>query len=1181
MSILLTSNSMTLVDDPTVKKWLDMPPTYETIVQRTNIAQDYNRYATRIVQNCEKLIREQQAQYQGWMAVIANIEDTLSSFLLNRNSFDRSYQAYLSERPSYLELFQSLPNAIEILHDLKLPSKLIALIGNSTGIYNKSTVSTSTSSSSISSSATTSTTVLPQAESEDEITEEMSLFQWITAQLANMKIDDVIIGCTHTIEECTDELFKSMNDEIEDLSKKITNPELKHMVGIEERYALLQNELISAKQLQHEQKDYAEYFVSQRQKFSSNVANQKELGLIRDISGIHSKNLHEIATKHNKLIEIEKKIRRSKQDIIDQLHRRFKNMMLLQRHLVDYDAKQSLYIHKLSRTRKTMGFLRQLNQAPHLYYSFLYECIRRKEYSNIFNQFSVTIHRESKSIHSGEVSKREQFIKQYEPHFLFNLLPGLKITPTFFIKEPLSLLDTNLPEITLSELDELFEKFPEIKQRTSNELSINDPSLDLASLIRCTDIFIDDKQTPTTVPLSVFIPSTSAAIPGDTTKQLPSPTNSSSRSTVVRSQSSSDVGSSSEQMMTQTIQNDTLPQTNEETPMEKEPVSETSPSSTNVTSNNEEDDDYIQCSLETVYTSTEMAVSPPSRPCASQQTDSEYTRAIVQEFLELKTQYEQTKTNQHELILNYHETISKVITSLQQSNQAHQEQIELLRTEVTNLIQDNETLKIQYDVSEQVKQELTTKYAALEKVFEEFRRTSDIETSQIVKALQSDYEFELEKLRSEHQETVNQIKTEHEKKQVSTTTMEIQTDEQPKLDQQTSMIIFSNQDQSTETNQIDYCDQTTQTTSDDHPDDAIMRRSITKDQQIQFNLAIQRAVQNATGGQKKQIGQLEQQLADKRLKIVKLKECIKNLQNLYTLSSTPPPMMPSVANSMITSSTTDDEQVINKEDEHATPDETTTTMVTTRQAFLRRSEPISMPSTFIAQSMLAAGTAASSPKTCAAVNNILIDTCFKSSPNESSTAVELYTPFAASPPNQMAAPLSPQTPLPVSSSILNSPPSISPMSRLSTHSSPQATPISFFTVNRSDHVIIYFDTTYQHYMIYTYLPTLHFIHSDCYELFNIQSKQPTNTTSVIDTISTENSTSSVAPLINTSMINSALFGANNNFNPTTTPLLGQVTDKEYCQAKKPNNRFNVPLGTKFYRVRVKPWKPSLTSSSLN
>ena len=63
-------------------------------------------------------------------------------------------------------------------------------------------------------------------------------------------------------------------------------------------------------------------------------------------------------------------------------------MMLLQRYLVDHDAKQSLYIHKLNRTKKTMAFLRQLNQTPNIYYSFLMECVRRKQYSNIFNQVS-------------------------------------------------------------------------------------------------------------------------------------------------------------------------------------------------------------------------------------------------------------------------------------------------------------------------------------------------------------------------------------------------------------------------------------------------------------------------------------------------------------------------------------------------------------------------------------------------------------------------------------------------------------------------------------------------------------------------------------------------------------------------------------------------------------------------
>lgn len=514
-----------------------------------------------------------------------------------------------------------------------------------------------------------------------------------------------------------------------------------------------------------------------------------------------------------------------------------------------------------------------------------------------------------------------------------------------------------------------------------SEPSVLDPAVNLATLVRCIESLLDEQHAVVTAPLSVFIPSaTNTTAPVDPIKQqLPSPTNSSSRSTVVRSQSSSDVESPADQVMTQTLseQNNPLPQTTEteennnnnntidtDTPSasDVQPTVETSPSTVNVTpNNNEEEDDYIQCSLETVYTSTEMAVSPPSRPCASQQTDNEHTRAIVDEFLALKTHYEQAKSVQHELILNYHETISKVITSLQQSNQAHQEQIEQLRTEISNHVQDNETLKIQYDVTEQSNQELTSKHAALQHDFDEFRRTSDRETSQIVKALQSDFEFELEKLRSEHQETINQLKGAYEKQQLLSNTVETQTDERPTFDQQTSAIFFASQDQSTETTPIELHEQSAQTSTDEQHDDALMRRSITKDQQMQFNLAIQRAVQNATGGQKKQIGQLEQQLADKRLKIVKLKECIKNLQNLYTLSSTPPTMMQSVANAMITSST-DDEQQIHRDEGINTPDETTP-ITNIRQAFLKRSEPISMPSTFIIQSMLAAGNAVSSPKT--------------------------------------------------------------------------------------------------------------------------------------------------------------------------------------------------------------------------
>ena len=90
-----------------------------------------------------------------------------------------------------------------------------------------------------------------------------------------------------------------------------------------------------------------------------------------------------------------------------------------------------------------------------------------------------------------------------------------------------------------------------------------------------------------------------------------------------------------------------------------------------------------------------MALSPPQqRPSTAQQTDNQYTKEIINEFVLLKNQYEQSKEVQHELVINYHQTILKVITSLQQANQARQEQIDQFQSDIANHIQDNETLKV-------------------------------------------------------------------------------------------------------------------------------------------------------------------------------------------------------------------------------------------------------------------------------------------------------------------------------------------------------------------------------------------------------------------------------------------------------------------------------------------------------
>lgn len=54
--------------------------------------------------------------------------------------------------------------------------------------------------------------------------------------------------------------------------------------------------------------------------------------------------------------------------------------------------------------------------------------------------------------------------------------------------------------------------------------------------------------------------------------------------------------------------------------------------------------------------------------------------------------------------------------------------------------------------------------------------------------------------------------------------------------------------------------------------------------------------------------------------------------------------------------------------------------------------------------------------------------------------------------------------------------------------------------------------------------------------------------------------------------------------PSTYPRLsyciGKVTDKEYCHAKKDENRYKVEKGTKFYRVKVRPRSPPIMERSM-
>ncbi|XP_072267314.1 RB1-inducible coiled-coil protein 1 isoform X2 [Pyxicephalus adspersus] len=83
-----------------------------------------------------------------------------------------------------------------------------------------------------------------------------------------------------------------------------------------------------------------------------------------------------------------------------------------------------------------------------------------------------------------------------------------------------------------------------------------------------------------------------------------------------------------------------------------------------------------------------------------------------------------------------------------------------------------------------------------------------------------------------------------------------------------------------------------------------------------------------------------------------------------------------------------------------------------------------------------------------------------------------------------------------------------------------------------DLVLIILDERHDNYVLFTVSPTLYFLHSESLAALDLKPA----------------SGSSRRPWV-----------------------LGKVMEKEYCQAKKAQNRFKVPLGTKFYRVKAVPW----------
>ncbi|XP_035915317.1 RB1-inducible coiled-coil protein 1 isoform X2 [Anopheles stephensi] len=108
-----------------VRKSLELPVSYTTVAARAQLAQKIYEMGREELRRCEVLIHEQHLQQQGWAAVVANMEDTIKVFQERSEYFNRNYEEQLRLHEEQMEILQNFDKSLQQLADIPILSSLM------------------------------------------------------------------------------------------------------------------------------------------------------------------------------------------------------------------------------------------------------------------------------------------------------------------------------------------------------------------------------------------------------------------------------------------------------------------------------------------------------------------------------------------------------------------------------------------------------------------------------------------------------------------------------------------------------------------------------------------------------------------------------------------------------------------------------------------------------------------------------------------------------------------------------------------------------------------------------------------------------------------------------------------------------------------------------------------------
>ncbi|XP_050675429.1 RB1-inducible coiled-coil protein 1 isoform X2 [Leptidea sinapis] len=479
-----------------------LQPNVHTVNSCAALAEQFSDLAHEVSRNCDQLVHEQHLQHQGWAAVVANLEDIFNEFCERSRSFKESFKKHRLKKEEYHEMLNSLNEVLESLGKIPILSPLqlhaeahrfsafdVFEETEYEGYHYSSNLDSSSETKgmqdfgvgvfklsdedvfeqkNVSSNDEGSTEGQVIEEPEEVVTfkapsieskEEPTLLHWILAQGNKASLQDILDYCQKALALIDAEPLKVREAELYQILEYANMHGLKQIKGIEDRLYGLDQLLSDVKKLERDQHDQAASIIQCRERLSS-VANDPSV--LPTLVQSHCRQLEKLLVGHQKLIDIIRRIAKSKEEMSQVLKARLEAVLRIENSMSVQDAHAMLTFQCFNRLARYFGIVSQLHCAPAVFVRAVHEVARRRTFSDAHLQWATDLAGKLLKIHDEEVNRRQDFNALFEGHFLRSLFPGMTDLPPTFATQAPPAFDIKLPKLSDDDIKVMSNSFSDL-----------------------------------------------------------------------------------------------------------------------------------------------------------------------------------------------------------------------------------------------------------------------------------------------------------------------------------------------------------------------------------------------------------------------------------------------------------------------------------------------------------------------------------------------------------------------------------------------------------------------------------------------------------------------------------------------------------------------------------------------